>query len=239
MPLGNSTLLLPIRLAFFMHRFDGWFLSNYGIVVKHSFLPRFLQASDGGQESLPRYTGSSSPVASSRRVTKSASVLDPSNISEGDEHDLDDWGQDVNRAPSPRDGNTDCEGSSSSLSDEEDASGGDSGDSGGRGGDGGDGGDGNGNNVNAAPRKVGAVRVRDRRGPLRWGVARLLDARLGGYMLPGAVGPDVSFSSSVCCALVSSVLCPAVSSCTLLREAIVIKTHDRPQKNVLSPKLTY
>lgn len=207
------------------------FFSNYSIVVKRSSLPRLLQASDGCQESLPRYTGSSLPVAPSRRVGKSASLVDPNNISESDEHDLDDWGQDVDRAPSTRDGNTDREGSSSSsFSYEEDGGEGDSGNGDGKGGDGGDGSDGNGNNVKAAPRKVDAVRARGGSGHLQWGVARLLDSRLGVYMLPGAVGPDVSSSTNVRCASVLSVLCPAVSSCTLLREAILIRTHDRPKQ---------
>lgn len=142
-----------------------------------------LQAGDGCPESLPRYTGSSVRVAPSRRVGGDDSLRDPDDISEDDEEGLDDWGEAVDRAPSPRDGNTDCEGSSPSLSDGED---------GGGGGSGGDGGGGNGKSVNAAPRKIGTVRVRGGSSRVRWGVARLLHTRLGGYMLPGAAGPDVS-----------------------------------------------
>lgn len=138
---------------------------------------------NGCQESLPRYTGSSVRVAPSRQVGGDASFRDPDKISEDGEEDLDDWGDAVDRAPSPRDGSTDCEGSSPSLSD---------GDDGGGGGGGGDGGDGNRKSVNAAPRKIGTVRVRGGSGRLRWGVAGLLHTRLGGYILPGAAGPDVS-----------------------------------------------
>ena len=116
----------------------------------------------------------------------SGSLRDPDNISEDNDEDLDDWEGDVDRALSPRDGNTDCEGSSPSLSDDETAGGG------GRSDDDGGHGDGNGKSVNAASRKIDATRVRGRNSHLRWGIAYLLDARLGGYMLPGAAGPDVS-----------------------------------------------